>query len=132
METQRSIDATWWAGIEDGKVLYQRCGRCDTANFYPRLACVQCLSPDLYWQESSGLGTIYACTRVHRAPDKEHAADAPYTIVLADMDEGFRMLVKLKQGAPVEVSVGTRVKVGVEAGGDGRSRPCAGLLSEDS
>jgi uncharacterized OB-fold protein len=132
MTVQRSIDATWWAGIEDGKILFRRCGRCAAANFYPRLACVQCLSPDLNWQECSGFGTIYACTRVHRAPDKEHAADVPYTVVLADMDEGFRMLVKLKQGGPGEAAVGARVKVGVEAGSEGRPRPYAGLLGDGS
>lgn len=128
MQAQTRIDATWWAGVENGKILFQRCGRCAAPNFYPRLACVQCMSVDLDWQEASGQGTIYAWTRVHRAPSKEHAAQVPYTVILADMDEGFRLMAKLREGAVQDATVGARIRACFEAMEDGRHVPCFELL----
>lgn len=128
MEAQRQIDTTWWAGIDNGKILFQRCGHCGTPIFYPRLACVQCLSSDLEWQECGGHGKIYALTRVHRAPAKEHAVQVPYTVILADMDEGFRLMAKLKKGVEAQAAVGVRVRACMETLEDGRLVPCFLLL----
>ncbi|TCT03588.1 Zn-ribbon domain-containing OB-fold protein [Aquabacter spiritensis] len=127
-ETTTQIDRDWWAGVEAGKVLFQRCSRCQAATFYPRFACAVCLSPAWHWQECAGQGTVYAFTRIHRAPNPDFEADIPYVVVLADMDEGFRLMAKLKSGSIGAVSVGARVAVAFEGQAAGRPRPCFELL----
>ncbi len=114
-----TIDGHWWAALADGRVLFQRCSRCGAANFYPRLACVECLSRDLQWLKCEGSGTVYAWTRIHRAPTKELAAETPYTVVLADMSEGFRVMTRLCKGHAQDVIVGQAVMLLIEHAADG-------------
>jgi uncharacterized OB-fold protein len=95
-----------------GTVPYQRCGECRRPVFAPRVLCPLCGSTDLSWHESSGRGVVYSATTVH-----SRNAD-PYTVVLVDLDEGFRVMATLTGvepdddgsaiGARVEVSAGER------------------------
>lgn len=123
-ETVTQVDRLWLQGIEEGRLLFQTCNACGTVNFYPRVRCVQCLSPDLAWRESTRQGTVYACTRVHRAPTPDLADEAPYFVVLADMDDGFRLMARLRKSSRQEISVGQRLTVVFEDAGKGKKVPC--------
>lgn len=125
------IDDEWWEAIRGGKLLYQSCRQCGQVNFYPRLTCVNCLSADLDWRESTRAGTVHAFTRVHRAAGPDFAADVPYVVILADMDDGFRLMAKLRSGVAEAVEVGTRVAVAFEAGGERDRRPCFEVLAQE-
>ncbi len=50
---------------------------------------------DLEWRVSAGLGTVYATTVVHPREG------APYNVALIDMDEGFRMMSRVEDIAPM-------------------------------
>jgi uncharacterized OB-fold protein len=102
----------FWQGCATGVLHYQRCGACGRAQFYPRPFCARCGgAPD--WAVSAGCGTVYAVTRVARAPSPDFAALVPYDILLVDLDEGFRMMA---HGAPGLV-IGERVRVSFRAHG---------------
>jgi uncharacterized OB-fold protein len=62
------------------------------------------------WQVSAGLGTIYATTVMHRGDEP------PESLVLVDLDEGFRMMSRVVGRAPEDVEVGLRVRVTFEDG----------------
>jgi uncharacterized OB-fold protein len=131
VEDDKNVDEFWWQAIAEDKLLFQRCARCDTAIFYPREACVNCLSPDLNWVESSRAGSVYSITTVHRAPDPAFAADAPYDVALAEMDDGFRMLARVKKRGPADtVGIGGRIEVVFSPGADGR--PCPWFQSSEA
>jgi uncharacterized OB-fold protein len=57
------------------------------------------------WRVSAGRGTVYATTVIHR-PD-----EPPASVVLVDLDEGFRMMSRVVGLAPEAVRVGLRVRV---------------------
>lgn len=57
------------------------------------------------WRVSAGRGAVYA-TSVQRPPD-----GAPYSVVLVDLDEGFRMMSTVVGMAPEEVRIGMRVRL---------------------
>ena len=57
------------------------------------------------WRVSRGEGTVFAVTVVARAPSDEFRALAPYTLVLVDLDEGFRLMGHAVPG----VAIGDRV-----------------------
>ena len=61
---------------------------------------------------------MYATTVVRRR-DAE-----PRSLVLVDLDEGFRMMSRVEGIAPEEVAIGARVQVRFDDGTPGRSRPC--------
>lgn len=89
--------------LERGRLGYQRCEGCGRAVFQPRVLCPFCGSGDLGWRESSGRGTVYAATAVNRRD-----AD-PRSVVLVDLEEGFRMMSRV-EGVPAgEVEVGMSV-----------------------
>jgi hypothetical protein len=62
------------------------------------------------WRVSAGLGTVYAATVMHR-PEEE-----PESLVLVDLDEGFRMMSRVVGLAPEEVVIGLRVRATFEDG----------------
>jgi hypothetical protein len=64
------------------------------------------------WRVSAGRGAVYAATVMRRrgAP--------PRSLVLVDLDEGFRMMSRVVGVAPEEVSVGARVVLDWEDAGD--------------
>lgn len=101
------LAAQFWNGCAAGELRYQRCRACAAVLSYPRAFCPHCGATDLEWRKSRGSGTVYALTRVERAPSDEFRALAPYVIVLVDLDEGYRMMA---HGAP-GLSIGARVQV---------------------
>ena len=106
----------YWAGTLEDELRYQRCTACAQAQFPPRGACTRCGGP-LAWAVSAGRGSIHSHTRVERAPSAAFKADLPYVLVLVDMDEGFRLLLTLREpnAAP---TIGQRVRVVFEATAD--------------
>ncbi|MQA84424.1 MAG: hypothetical protein GEV03_07340 [Streptosporangiales bacterium] len=99
---------TYAAGLAEGRLLFQECGDCWRAVFFPRVACPHCGGRALRYRESRGFGTVYATTSVYRRSGE------PYDVSLIDLDEGFRMMSRV-DGPPAEdVEVGMRVRFAVE------------------
>ena len=101
------LAAHFWQGCAAGAVRYQSCTACAALQSYPRARCLHCGAAALEWRTAAGEGTVYALTRVERAPSDEFRALAPYVIVLVDLDEGCRMMA---HGAP-GLAIGDRVGV---------------------
>jgi uncharacterized OB-fold protein len=107
---------TYRDGLAAGRLLYQRCGRCDAAVFPPRLVCPQCGAITLSTESSEGTGTVYSTTAVSRR-------DLPaYSVCLIDLDEGFRMMSTVSGIPAEEVAIGLRVAFVPETDGDGNCR----------
>jgi uncharacterized OB-fold protein len=60
--------------------------------YFRRSFCVACGEPNPAEQRASGEATVYATSLVCRAATPETRAHVPYTIVLVDTVEGFRMM----------------------------------------
>ena len=103
----------FWQGCAAGELRYQRCAGCGRAQFYPRPSCATCGGAPS-WAVSKGHGTVYAATRVNRAPTPDFAALVPYDILLVDVDEGFRMMA---HGGP-GLAIGKRVCVSFRSHGE--------------
>ena len=82
--------ADWTTG--EAAILYQCCESCGSLQYFRRSFCALCGAPDPVEQRASGNGTVYAATRVCRAATPETRAHVPFTIVLVDTVEGFRMM----------------------------------------
>ncbi len=84
---------------------YAACRACGHVWYLARPCCPRCGAADPSLRAASGAGVVAAATRVERAPSPEWRALLPYTIVLVDMAEGFRMMA---HAAP-EVVIGDAV-----------------------
>ena len=89
------------------------CNECSTNFFTPSQACPCCLSPNWEYQRSSGLGTVYSYTTVHRGPDLSW--EVPFVLGIIDLDEGWtmlsRLLVPISEELLAENLIGMKVKV---------------------
>ncbi|GAH33124.1 unnamed protein product [marine sediment metagenome] len=107
---------TYLDGLAAGTLLYQRCGTCGAAVFYPRVACNVCGSVDLAFQPSAGEGTVYSNTAV------ASAGGPAYSVCIVELDEGFRMMSSVV-GLPAEdVPIGLRVVGQFETSDDAAPR----------
>jgi uncharacterized OB-fold protein len=86
-------------------IVYQRCNACEAKQYFRRAFCHACGSTELSVLSAEGTGTVYAVSHVTRAPTPEARAHGPYTIVLVDADEGFRLMA---HGAH-DLAIGDRV-----------------------
>jgi|ERR1043166_4657797 uncharacterized OB-fold protein len=111
LKTQSPL-GTYLEHCKRGELAYQVCTDDNSAVFYPRIIAPKTGSPNLEWRVSKGLGTVYATTVVH-TKDKP-----PHSVVLIDIDEGFRMMSRVEDIDPMQVKIGMRVKVRMHPGDD--------------
>jgi uncharacterized OB-fold protein len=114
MTTQRPAPAprgeeqVFYAGLAEGELRYQHCADCQ-ANVFPlRTLCHRCGGVDLTLRTASGKGQIYSFTTHYRASHPFFKERVPYTVVLVELAEGFRVLGGTQLGEP-EVQVGAAV-----------------------
>ncbi len=98
-----------WDGCREGALRVQRCGACGGYVFIPQPLCTHCQSHELGWVESTGRGTLYSFTTVHRP--QSPAFEVPYTVAIVELDEGFHMLTNLVDCESDEMAIGLRVEV---------------------
>lgn len=111
----------FWQGCASGELRYQRCRPCGAANFPPTEHCRECLSAELSWMRSGGVGEIYSWTVVYRAVTPQF--EAPYAPAIVTLDEGYQMLTNVIGVAPSDLTIGMRVSVQFHAVGDGLTLP---------
>ena len=95
----------WTVGIP--RMVGQRCQTCSACWLFRRGFCPQCGLASPQAISLAGAGTVHASTIVHRAPDDQFRAIAPYALVLVELDEGVRVMGH----APTGIAIGARVGV---------------------
>jgi uncharacterized OB-fold protein len=98
-----------WEGCREGVLRVQRCRDCGHYVFIPQPCCTSCLGEDLEWVESSGRGTLYSYTVVHRP--QQPSFEVPYTVVIVELEEGWHMLSNLVDCEADEVEIGMPLEV---------------------
>lgn len=112
--TPRGEEKLYFAALDDGRLTYGFCTSCSTAHFYPRTVCPNCHSDKTESRVGSGRGTIYSFTTQYRAGNPLLDDHVPYTIVMVDLVEGYRMLADLVGSEPEALSIGLPVVAEVE------------------
>lgn len=102
-------NAGFWKGVEQHKLLIQRCTACATLRFPWLPGCASCGAPDWDTVEAGGEGTVYSYVVMHHPPFP--AFDPPYAVALIELAEGVRMISDVI-GTPYEkVRIGMPVRL---------------------
>jgi len=97
--------------LKDGRLMGSVCRKCGEKSFPPRADCAACLSGDFDFMEWSGRGTLHTHTKIVAAPTGFEDV-APYTVGVADLEEGGRLLAwigdsigesEIRIGMPLQV-----------------------------
>ncbi len=115
------VGLPFWQGCRAQELRYQRCAACGLANFPPTEHCRQCLSAEVQWQQSDGVGEIYSWTVVHRPVTPEFTP--PYAPAIVTLDEGYQMLTNIIGIAPADLAIGMPVQVQFHEVGDDVTLP---------
>jgi len=83
----------------------ERCEHCGTCWALRPYACATCGHTALSWHRATGQGIVIARSEVHRAPDTQWRALAPYVLVLVQLQEN----VTLMGHADASVAIGQSV-----------------------
>ena len=73
--------------------------------------CYRCLSEDLGWFKSTGLGTVFSFTIIHQIAHPGFAPDVPYVYAIIDLDDGARIISNVINIDHSAVQVDMQVKV---------------------
>jgi len=100
--------------LKQNKLLGLKCNECGTITAPPKITCGECTSTDMDVVELSGKGEIQTFTTVF-VPAEGREAEAPYIIVLVQLDEGPWIMGNLTGIEPDKATMeimGKRVKMG--------------------
>jgi uncharacterized protein len=103
------LSRPFWEAVADHRLLFQRCESCGAAIFNPAPICRVCMSKQLRWEESAGVGTVYSWTVAWRP--QSPAFEVPYAPIIVDLAEGYQMISILVNCPVVDVRVGLPVEV---------------------
>lgn len=110
---------TWFqefaGSIEAGAPTYRVCDNCDAVGLSPRTTCHSCGHRTLSDATLSGTASVVAATEIGVTTPK-FSGETPYTVLIAEFDEGVRLTGQLRDGTAVER--GETVELGVERRGD--------------
>lgn len=98
----------FYAGLEQGQLLVQKCLGCGTLRNPPSPSCAECGSFDWAAQPLSGRGSVYSFI-IHHYPALP-TYETPHPVVLAELDDGVRFLAAMDGTPPEAISIGMRVE----------------------
>jgi len=99
-----------------GELRLQRCAACGEWRHPPRFRCAACGSDAVTWDLASGKARVFSWTITHRSVDP--AFESPYAIVVAELEEGPRLVGNLAGIANDELRLDLRVVVALEPASD--------------
>lgn len=110
----------YWEKARQHELWLMRCKDCTEAYFYPRPICPKCFSRNTEWFQSSGRGTLYAFSIVHRGPTPAFAPYAPYIVAYVELEGGVRLPTNLVdvEPDPEKVKIGMPLEVTFEEASD--------------
>ena len=103
----------YWDGAAREELCLPFCGRCGSANWYPKPTCPQCASDDFTWRPVSGEGTLFSYSVVRHAFLPAYADLVPMVpalVVLDDVPE-VRIVTRIVDAEPADLRCDQRVVV---------------------
>ncbi|MEO3388111.1 OB-fold domain-containing protein [Mesorhizobium sp. CAU 1741] len=89
------LSRPFWEAVEKGHLVFQCCRACANAWLPARSECPACLSADTDWRPASGNARLVSWVVYHRAFNASFADRLPYTVAIAELEEGPRMITNI-------------------------------------
>jgi uncharacterized OB-fold protein len=96
--------------LKNGKIMGTRCKQCGNVTFPPRSDCEKCLGSEWDFVPYSGKAKLVTFTQISAAPTGFEDM-VPYTIGVADLPEGGRVLAWVNGIEPRDLKIGMDMKL---------------------
>jgi uncharacterized OB-fold protein len=103
----------FWDGLRQHQFMLCRCGICG-AHYWPMALCPKhedVRFDDMEWAPTSGLGSVFSWSIVHRVNSPIYQPEVPYALVLIELEEGPIFPTRLAGHAPPGLTIGMKVEV---------------------
>lgn len=106
------LDAPYWQGLAEEKILLQRCADCGGWQWGPEWICHHCHSEAVGFEEVAGEGLIYSYERVWHPVHPALKNQGPYVAVLVELPGAgnVRVVGNLLGDPEAPVEIGTPVR----------------------
>ncbi len=118
-----SDNKPYFDGLNEGRLMLQRCADCGQVRHYPRPVCDACWSMKVDWVQASGLAIVHSWTVSHHPFHQGFKAELPYTLITVDLEEGVRMNAQARDIEPASLRIGMPVRIGFEQVTEGLTLP---------
>jgi uncharacterized OB-fold protein len=105
-----ALNRPFWEAAQRDELALQRCTVCGTSRYPPNRWCPACRSDASEWVAISGKGVVWSFCVFHKVYFEGFAAEAPYAVVLVELDEGVRVYSNLVDVPREKVRIGMRVR----------------------
>jgi uncharacterized OB-fold protein len=105
------LDAPFWQGLADEKLLLQRCQSCERWQWGAEWVCHRCRSFDLTFEETQATGIIYSHQRVWHPVHPALTDQGAFVIVLVELPhaDNVRMVGNLLGDPMQDLAIGAAV-----------------------
>jgi uncharacterized OB-fold protein len=114
------LDAAYWQGLQENRLMIQRCSSCHKWQWGPEWVCFRCHGFDLGFEEVQPRGFIYSHERVWHPVHPALKEQGPYVVILVEIPEadGIRVVGNLLGDPQQELIIGSEVTGVFEHHGD--------------
>lgn len=92
----------FWEAVEKGHLVFQACRACENAWLPARSECPACLSSDVEWRPATGNARLISWVVYYRAFNPAFSSRLPYTVAIAELEEGPRLMTNIVGVADAE------------------------------
>ena len=109
--TPDGLDASYWQGLQQNKLLLQRCASCQRFQWGPEWLCHRCHSFELSFEQVEAEGVIYSQERVWHPVHPALKDQGPYIVVLVELPhaDNVRIVGSLLGDPEQEIPMGGKV-----------------------
>ena len=109
------LDLEFYQAVAKAGALHvQRCDACATWTHPPRYYCPKCSSGDFSFAPTSGRATVYSYTVSHMSVEPSWQAVVPYVTIVAELEEGPRIIATAKDIRPDQIAIGMPIRIVTE------------------
>jgi uncharacterized OB-fold protein len=112
----------FWGALARGEMVVQGCAACQRLRFPVAPVCPHCGATECTWRSLSGRGEVFSWVRYHRSFLPEFEDLVPYVVIVAQLEEGVRMIGRLLE-RDVPVTHGQPITTMIERWPGGRCVP---------
>jgi uncharacterized OB-fold protein len=106
------------ATVAAGALCIQHCKECGTWTHPARYFCPNCTSPEYSFDKTSGRATVHSYTVSHFSVEPVWKAQVPYVTIVAELEEGPRIVAGSRLIGPDEVKIGLPLRIVTEKKSD--------------
>jgi uncharacterized OB-fold protein len=111
--------APYWAALDEGRHIFQRCTTCGHAWLPPRHECPRCLNDTSTWETAGGKARLISWVVYHTAFHPAFKDRLPYTVAVVELAEGPRLISNIVDaGDPETLRIDQPLQLVIEREGD--------------